>query len=119
MKRIVTLAATFSAALAIAPTSSWSSDTHAVGRDFDASAPPIFIAATSDDPLYSIGGTVDPYLNTYRAWHQAHIPAEIHMFATGGHGFGVTPQGTGSDRWPELFEHWLRETGVADKKVQR
>jgi len=87
----------------------------------DASAPPIFIAATSDDPLYSIGATVDPYLNIYRAWQHAHIPAEIHMFATGGHGFGITPHGKSSDQWPALLDHWLHERGFADNdaKVQR
>jgi acetyl esterase/lipase len=87
----------------------------------DASAPPIFIAATSDDPLYSIGASVDPYLNIYRAWQQAHIPAEIHMFATGGHGFGITPRAKSSDQWSDLLDHWLQERGFAanDAKVQR
>ena len=82
----------------------------------DGAAPPIFIAATSDDPLYSIGASVDPYLNTYRAWQQAHIPAEIHMFCTGGHGFGIAPQGKSSDQWTALLEHWLREQGFARRR---
>jgi acetyl esterase/lipase len=76
-----------------------------------ATAPPIFIAATSDDPLYSIGGSVDPYLSTYRAWQQAHVPAELHMFATGGHGFGIAPQGKSSDQWLTLLDNWLRARG--------
>ena len=87
----------------------------------DASAPPIFIAATSDDPLYAVGASVDPYLNIYRAWQQAHISAEIHMFATGGHGFGITPHAKSSDQWSGLLDHWLHEQGLAanDAKVQR
>ena len=78
-----------------------------------ASAPPIFIAASSDDPLYSIGGGADTYLDTYLAWQQAHAPAELHMFGTGGHGFGITPQQKSSDQWLDLFDHWLREQGFA------
>lgn len=78
-----------------------------------ASAPPIFIAATSDDPLYSIGGSVDPYLSTYRAWQHAKVPAELHMFGTGGHGFGVTPRGKSSDQWLALLDNWLRDRGFA------
>ena len=77
----------------------------------DAAAPPIFIAATSDDPLYSIGGSVDPYLSTYRAWQQAHVPAELHMFESGGHGFGTDLQGKSSDQWLALLDRWLRARG--------
>lgn len=78
-----------------------------------ASAPPVFIVATSDDPLYSIGGSVEPYFNIYRAWQKAHVPAELHLFDTGGHGFGIAPQGKSSDQWTELLDHWLRERGFA------
>jgi acetyl esterase/lipase len=74
-----------------------------------ASAPPIFIAATSDDPLYSLGGGVDSYLSIYAVWQQAHVPAELHVFGTGGHGFGVVPRGKSSDQWLDLLSHWLRE----------
>jgi acetyl esterase/lipase len=81
-----------------------------------AKAPPLFIAATSDDPLYSIGGSVDPYLSTYRAWQQAHVPAELHMFSTGGHGFGIAPHGKSSDQWTALLDHWLREQGFAQRR---
>jgi acetyl esterase/lipase len=79
------------------------------------SAPPVFIAATSDDPLYSIGSTAAAFTNTYLAWQQAHVPAELHMFSTGGHGFGITPKGKSSDQWTELLDHWLRERQFATK----
>jgi acetyl esterase/lipase len=81
----------------------------------DAKAPPIFIAATSDDPLYSIGGSIGPYLSTYRGWQQAHVSAELHMFDTGGHGFGIAPKGESSDQWTSLLDHWLRERGFVAK----
>ena len=77
------------------------------------SAPPIFIAASSDDPLYSIGGSVDAFFDTYLAWQKLGIPAELHLFGTGGHGFGIAPQGKSSDQWTDLFDHWLRAEGFA------
>jgi acetyl esterase/lipase len=77
------------------------------------SAPPIFIAASSDDPLYSVGSGADAFTNTYMAWQQAHVPAELHMFSTGGHGFGITPKGKSSDQWTGLLDHWLRERQFA------
>jgi acetyl esterase/lipase len=89
--------------------------TNTGGLTVTASAPPVFIAATSDDPLYALGGSVDGFLNTYRAWQQAHIPAELHVFATGGHGFGIAPRGSSSDQWTGLLDHWLRERGFIRK----
>jgi acetyl esterase/lipase len=80
------------------------------------SAPPIFIAASSDDPLYSLGSSPDAYLSTYSAWWNARVPAELHMFGTGGHGFGVASQGKSSDQWLGLFDHWLREHGFKTAK---
>lgn len=80
-----------------------------------ASAPPLFIAATSDDPLYSLGSGVDTYLNTYAAWQRAGVPAELHMFASGGHGFGIVPQGKSSDTWLDLFDKWLRQHGFTTR----
>jgi hypothetical protein len=68
-----------------------------------------------NDPLYSLGGGVETYLNIYAAWQQAQVPAELHMFATGGHGFGIAPAGKSSDQWTALLDHWLRERGFFNK----
>jgi acetyl esterase/lipase len=57
MKRIVMFAASLSAALTIAPTCSWSADTHVVGRAFEEIAPPpeeihaIRLSGKSDNPI--------------------------------------------------------------------
>jgi hypothetical protein len=37
----------------------------------------------------------------------AGIKPEEHVFASGGHGFGMKKQGTTSDHWIELFYNWL------------
>jgi len=53
-------------------------------------------------------------LKTYTAWRQANIPVELHVFQSGGHGFGALPQHKGSDQWLDLFDHWLRENGFGE-----
>jgi acetyl esterase/lipase len=63
--------------------------------------PPIFIAAAADDPVAQYCPTI------YEAWHMAGAEAELHILATGGHGFGTLHQGKSSDQWLDLFDHWL------------
>jgi hypothetical protein len=39
---------------------------------------------------------------------QAKVPSEIHVYADGGHGFGIKKTGKTSAAWPAAFEAWLR-----------
>jgi acetyl esterase/lipase len=64
-------------------------------------APPAFIAVAGDD------GVVSYSLAIYNAWRAASVPAELHVFESGGHGFGMLHQGKSSDAWQEQFDHWL------------
>jgi acetyl esterase/lipase len=65
--------------------------------------PPLFSAAASDDIFGALSCR-----RLYEAWIQAGMPAELHLFENGGHGFGFLREGKASDAWPELFERWLR-----------
>lgn len=38
-------------------------------------------------------------------------PAELHVFAKGGHGFGIRKKGVPSDSWTERFREWLDFNG--------
>lgn len=67
-------------------------------------APPLFVVWASDDPLISPVRGTDLYL----AWYGAGKPAELHVYATGGHGFGLGDRGLPADRWIERFEEWLQ-----------
>lgn len=71
-------------------------------------APPVFIAAAFNDPL------IDVTANTslYEAWYRKGRPAEIHLYAQGGHGFGIRKQGLPSDMWIERFHEWMQAIGV-------
>lgn len=68
-----------------------------------AAAPPLFIALTTDDNL-----AVEPCLNLYTAWRKAGKPVELHIYAEGGHGFGMRTQGLPVDQWIERFHEWLQ-----------
>ncbi len=71
-------------------------------------APPLFILAATDDPL----GLAPHSVTLYNDWTAAGKSAELHLYATGGHGFGMRTQNLPSDRWIELFIDWLGVQGL-------
>lgn len=69
--------------------------------------PPTFIAHCSDDQAVP----VENALRFYRALVAHKVPAELHVFAEGGHGFGMRQQGP-VGQWPNLLLHWLESRGL-------
>lgn len=67
------------------------------------STSPLFIAQAEDDHSF-IQGT----LLYYRALVAAKVPAELHVYETGGHGYGLRPTSAPVTHWPRLAEAWLR-----------
>jgi acetyl esterase/lipase len=51
-------------------------------------APPMFVVAATDDQL----GLAPESVALYERWTSAHKSAELHMYAKGGHGFGMRKQ---------------------------
>jgi acetyl esterase/lipase len=72
-----------------------------------ADAPPMFIAAASDDNL----GLAPDSISLYEKWTGAHKPVELHMYAVGGHGFGMRKHGHPSDTWVDRLGDWLQAQG--------
>jgi acetyl esterase/lipase len=68
-----------------------------------AQTPPTFIVQTEDDPVH-----VENSLVYYRALKDAKVPAELHLFSTGGHGYGMRPTDKAVTTWPKLAEVWLK-----------
>jgi acetyl esterase/lipase len=71
-------------------------------------APPVFLAAAYNDRTDISEGLAEAYLRFKRVG----VPAELHIYGTGGHGFGLRssnqrPVGT----WIVRFEEWLKESG--------
>jgi acetyl esterase/lipase len=82
---------------------SWTIKTNGVPAD----APPAFLVAATDDQLQLASHSVD----MYRDWVAAKKPAELHIFAKGGHGFGMNKQNLPTDRWLDQFVDWLGVQG--------
>ena len=70
-------------------------------------APPAFILVATDDPI----GLAPQSVSLYNDWVAAGRSAELHVYSTGGHGFGMRTQGLPSDRWIALFGDWLDVSG--------
>jgi acetyl esterase/lipase len=80
------------------------------GVKVPADAPPMFTATAADDPLF---GTVADA--SYVAWRAARRPVELHIFASGGHGFGMRRQNKSSDLWINEFYGWLAAQGLTTR----
>ncbi|HEY5107723.1 MAG TPA: dienelactone hydrolase family protein [Caulobacteraceae bacterium] len=69
-------------------------------------APPLFTVIAADDRM--LFKVVE---GLYADWSNADRPAELHIFARGGHGFGMARQQRPVDRWIDLFADWLADQG--------
>jgi acetyl esterase/lipase len=69
--------------------------------------PPTFLAQTEDD-----GVRVECSLFYYLALKNARVPAEMHLYPDGGHGYGLRPSAHSVSSWPRRAEEWLRALGV-------
>jgi acetyl esterase/lipase len=89
----------------------------ATGEKLDTLAPevtvkpdtsPTFLVQTEDDPVH-----VETSLVYYRALKDAKVPAEMHLFSVGGHGYGMRPDaGKPVTQWPKMAEAWMKSRGV-------
>ena len=72
--------------------------------------PPTFFVLADDDTAVPPRNTVEFYL----AMKKNKVPAELHIFRDGGHGFGIRKNNLPVDQWPELFYTWLKAQKVID-----
>ncbi len=71
-------------------------------------APPMLVVCASDDPLLLAPASID----LYSAWLELGKVVELHMYAKGGHGFGMKTQGLPSDQWIQRFYDWSVSEGI-------
>ncbi len=74
-----------------------------------ADAPPLFLAQADDDRMVP---TVENTVRLYTAWRKAGIPAEMHIYLRGGHGFGMLKKGLPTDSWIDRFRDWMELQGL-------
>ncbi|OAI56528.1 hypothetical protein AYO49_04090 [Verrucomicrobiaceae bacterium SCGC AG-212-N21] len=69
-------------------------------------SPRTFMIMTQDDPIDSRNCTA-----LYTALTLAKVPAEVHLFPRGGHGYGLRGTDEPVTNWPALAEEWLKQSG--------
>jgi acetyl esterase/lipase len=70
--------------------------------------PPTFLLQNEDDHV----DNVDDSLAYYIALKDAGVPVEMHLYAQGGHAFGLRQTKFPVTAWPQLVETWLRTIGM-------
>ncbi len=69
--------------------------------------PPTFIAQTEDD-----GVRVENSLAYYVALKASKVPVEMHLYPSGGHGYGLRPSKHGVTTWPARADDWMHALGM-------
>jgi acetyl esterase/lipase len=70
--------------------------------------PPTFLLQAEDDPVDSVKNS----LIYYSALQKAGVPVEMHLYAHGGHAFGIRRTKFPVTAWPHLVESWLVSIGM-------
>jgi len=68
--------------------------------------PPTFLAVTHDDALRGLNAA-----QFYIELKKANVPAELHIYTKGGHGYGLRPSDNPVSSWPQRCAEWLRTQG--------
>ncbi|MEG3084378.1 alpha/beta hydrolase [Sphingomonas sp. PB2P12] len=82
---------------------------HSTASNVTSATPPCFLVHAEDDRSVAVDNTL-----AFRAAAiKAGVAVETHLFATGGHGFGISRAvGKPAALWPQLFEEWARAQGL-------
>jgi acetyl esterase/lipase len=75
-----------------------------------ANLPPMFLAWAQDDGLAGPAAA-----KFYDALKAAGSKPEVHIFGSGGHGFGMRTMGTTTDHWIDLFYYWMQAQGFVNR----
>jgi acetyl esterase/lipase len=82
---------------------------HSPDRNVPVDAPPHFLLHAEDDDVVPVENT----LRLHAALRVRKVPVEMHLFANGGHGFGLRKaMGKPVEAWPDLWRAWARTVGL-------
>jgi len=97
-------------AIALYPGHLWKEPGFVLSDDIrpDAKTPPTLIIQAEDDPVDDTRNSLVYFL----ALKDAKVPAEMHLYAQGGHAFGLRPTVAPITRWPVVAESWMHTIGV-------
>jgi acetyl esterase/lipase len=79
-----------------------------------AEAPPAFFLVANDDQSH-----VKPILDQLAKYEEAKRPVEVHLYAKGGHGFGLGARSklASIHAWPQRVSEWLVDSGILEKSA--
>ncbi|MBN1363064.1 MAG: alpha/beta hydrolase [Sedimentisphaerales bacterium] len=77
-------------------------------KNVTAQTPPTFLIATWEDTAVPAENSI----NFYLALREAKVPAEMHVFQKGPHGFGLGATIPGTNAWPDLCVQWMKGLGL-------
>jgi acetyl esterase/lipase len=105
-------------AIALYPGHLWNDDGNFelnpdVRTNITVNTPPTFLAQDEDDPVDNINNSLVYYI----ALKNAGVPVEMHLYAHGGHGFGLRPTKFPVTGWTGLAETWLETIGMYGKSA--
>ncbi|MEM8866332.1 MAG: alpha/beta hydrolase [Planctomycetota bacterium] len=72
--------------------------------------PPAFIVAAADDATVPVENS----LRYFEACQAKRVPAELHIYPSGGHGYGMWSNEGTIATWPTAFDAWLKSLGFVD-----
>jgi len=81
-------------------------------RQVTADTPPTFFILADDDKAVPPRNSIEMYL----AMKKYGVPAEMHIYSKGGHGFGMKKTGLPVNEWPGLFINWLKSQEIISNK---
>jgi acetyl esterase/lipase len=70
--------------------------------------PPTFLLQAQNDPVDNVNNSLAYYI----ALKNAKVPVEMHLYAQGGHAYGLRRTKFPITEWPQLVEKWLRTIGI-------
>jgi len=70
----------------------------------DKNTPPTFIIYSTDDDVVMVENGIE----FYNALHKNNVPATIHIYDHGGHGYGMATKDPVVGTWPKLSVDWIR-----------
>ena len=79
-----------------------------IASHITAQTPPTFLLQNEDDHV----DRVEDALSYYMALKKAGVPVEMHLYAKGGHAFGLRRTSLAVTAWPKLVETWLASIGM-------
>ncbi len=82
------------------------------GAVIDASFPPVFFASAADDNLTK----APTIIGLFTRLRDLKVPAELHIYEKGGHGFGAGTPECNCATWLDLFRNWLEVRGALSGK---